>query len=313
LLAALACRTSERSSPASSRPDASAPAPSWPPGALVDACRAPPPEPPVPGWRREEHGTDVAIYTAHPDDESMYAGGTLAKLAARGRRVALVIASHGEGGRLLAPLADGGFEEKRGLPLEQVVGVRDAETTRAAKALGVDLFYLSDASARLDYGFTQSCEDAMVTWERTLPGGAAGVLGRIVADLRARRPRVVITLDRRDDPQGSLHGHHRATGALVELGARFAATTAAPDLGAPFAVEELLVLVPKGVTPDVVLTVDPAARRRALEAYASQFKPEDISGFGSRPSEGFVVAWRAREAPAVARRTRLADLVDGPP
>jgi LmbE family N-acetylglucosaminyl deacetylase len=279
------------------------------PSALRAACASPAPDPPPPTWRASEtYATDVVLYAAHPDDESMYAGGTLARLASRGRKVTVVLASHGEGGRLLVHLGDGGFEERRDLPSEEVAKLRDDEAARAAKALGVGLAYLNPATARLDYGFTTSCDDAMAMWERALPGGVDGLFRRVVEDLRKRRPRVVVTLDRRDDPQGSRHGHHRAVGVVVELAARYAALDAAKELGAPVAIEELAILTPLGEAPEVTIAVDPAARRSALEAYGSQFKAEDLDGFGARPSEGFRVAWRAIGVPGV--RSRLAELCE---
>lgn len=316
-LLAASCATRDPSAGAPTAPASTAaparsgPRPGWPnAGALAGACRGASVDPPPPTWHSEGgHQHDVVVYTAHPDDESMYAGGTLARLASRGRKVAVVIASHGEGGRLLAPLADGGFEEQRDLPLARVVDVRDQETRLALRALGVDVGYLHEAATRIDYGFTTSCEEAMSTWNERVPGGAPSILARLVGDIRARRPRVVVTLDRRDDPGGSLHGHHRAIGALAELAARVASTDVAPELGRPVTVEELLVLAPKDVEPQIVVTVDPATRQRALQAYASQFTPADVSGFGARATEGFVLVWRAAGA-TVRRHTRLEELLE---
>jgi N-acetyl-1-D-myo-inositol-2-amino-2-deoxy-alpha-D-glucopyranoside deacetylase len=63
----------------------------------------------------------LAVF-AHPDDESLLAGGTLAACAAGGRRVAVVSMTHGERG----PGAPSGLGE-----------VREAELQAAARALGV--------------------------------------------------------------------------------------------------------------------------------------------------------------------------------
>ena len=66
--------------------------------------------------------TLVALH-AHPDDESLLTGGTLARAAAQGHRVVLVVATAGERG-----LA----QEAAGLGARRV-----AELERAAELLGV--------------------------------------------------------------------------------------------------------------------------------------------------------------------------------
>ena len=66
---------------------------------------------------------------AHPDDESLGTGGTLAKYAAEGVETYLVTATRGERGRF-------GDDEKR--PSADVVGeTREAELRAAAKELGL--------------------------------------------------------------------------------------------------------------------------------------------------------------------------------
>lgn len=228
---------------------------------------------------------DVAFYTAHPDDEAMYAGGTLVALAARGVRTSLTVNSHGEGGRLLV---DG--VERRDFSTAEVTRVRDAEMAEAARREGTTLFYLHEAAQDVDYGFTTSCKEALAHWDATLPGGLRALVETIEADLRRKRPRVVVTLDPRDDPQASHHGHHKAVGVLVELAARAVAGEAG--------IEELVTMAPADAPPETVATfpVDARARRHALEAHASQFWPKDLDGFGMRPDERFVVRWRTGAA-----------------
>ncbi len=62
---------------------------------------------------------DIAAFFAHPDDAELVAGGTLAREAARGRRIALVDLTRGESG-------------SRGTP-----ETRAAEAAEAARLLGV--------------------------------------------------------------------------------------------------------------------------------------------------------------------------------
>ncbi|HMB69389.1 MAG TPA: PIG-L family deacetylase, partial [bacterium] len=69
---------------------------------------------------------------AHPDDECMGPGGTLAMYAARGHRVAVVTATEGGAGRLFRdrPTDDAGRAELR--------RTRHQETEAACRILGVE-------------------------------------------------------------------------------------------------------------------------------------------------------------------------------
>jgi LmbE family N-acetylglucosaminyl deacetylase len=71
-------------------------------------------------------GGVLAVF-AHPDDESLLAGGTLAACAAVGLRVAIVSMTRGERG----PIADPEISDRAGL-----AEVRQAELLAAAEALG---------------------------------------------------------------------------------------------------------------------------------------------------------------------------------
>src|SRR5689334_673117 len=71
-------------------------------------------------------GTLVALH-AHPDDESLTTGGTLARASAAGHRVVLVVATNGDHGEVPEDLAPG----------ETLVDRRRAETMRSAAALGI--------------------------------------------------------------------------------------------------------------------------------------------------------------------------------
>ena len=71
-------------------------------------------------------GTLVCFH-AHPDDESISTGGSLARASAEGHRVVVVIATNGDYGEVPDDLADG----------ETLVDRRRQETARSAAALGV--------------------------------------------------------------------------------------------------------------------------------------------------------------------------------
>jgi len=117
---------------------------------------------------------------AHPDDESLGFGGTLARYAAEGVEVYLVTATRGEAGR---------FHGHRDPPehpgAEALARIREAELRAAAEALGVRELAL------LDYMDQQL--------DRADPREA---IGKIVTHIRRWRPQVVVTFD----PQGS-YGH----------------------------------------------------------------------------------------------------------
>jgi LmbE family N-acetylglucosaminyl deacetylase len=127
---------------------------------------------------------------AHPDDESFGIGGTLAKYAAEGVDVHVVIATDGAAGSVAE-----GFEDKR----EQLVAIRAEELKAAAPVLGVTLHqlgyrdsgYINDpANQHLD-AFIQADEDEAVC--------------RIVKLIREIRPQVVIT---HDETGGYYHPDH---------------------------------------------------------------------------------------------------------
>lgn len=109
---------------------------------------------------------------AHPDDESLGFGGTLAKYAAEGVETSLVTATRGEAGRYrgIAPGAEGH-------PGAEALGrIRETELREAAAVLGVrDLSLLDYRDQELD---------------RARPSEA---IGRVVTHLRRVRPQVVIT------------------------------------------------------------------------------------------------------------------------
>jgi LmbE family N-acetylglucosaminyl deacetylase len=64
---------------------------------------------------------------AHPDDESLIMGGTMARASAEGHRVVLVVATNGDHGEVPGDLAEG----------ESLADRRRVETARACAALGV--------------------------------------------------------------------------------------------------------------------------------------------------------------------------------
>lgn len=138
---------------------------------------------------------------AHPDDESLGVGGTLARYAADGVRVSLVTATRGQAGRFhgLAP----GTEGHPGR--EALAALRHAELRAAASTLGVvSLEVLSYVDGQLSEA----------------PSGQ--VVGDIAEAIRRERPDVVVTFA----PDGA-YGHpdhiavsQFALAAVVEAASR---------------------------------------------------------------------------------------------
>ena len=78
-------------------------------------------------------GRTVLAVFAHPDDESLACGGTLARLAAAGARVVLVCASRGERGSVAGPVRD-----------DALGRIRSREFAEAGRTLGLSTVILLD-------------------------------------------------------------------------------------------------------------------------------------------------------------------------
>ena len=87
----------------------------------------------------------LLCFHAHPDDEAIATGGTMARAAAEGHRVVLVVATGGEYGETPDDLADG----------ETLADRRAAETTASAEALGIQVVH-----------FLGYADSGMTGWEQ---------------------------------------------------------------------------------------------------------------------------------------------------
>src|SRR5689334_4696342 len=114
---------------------------------------------------------------AHPDDESLGNGGTLAKYASEGVETYLVTATRGERGWMGDPSKNPG--------MDALGAIREAELLAAAKVLGIrQVDFLDYIDGDLDQA------------------DSAEAIGKIVGHLRRARPHVVLTFG----PEGA-YGH----------------------------------------------------------------------------------------------------------
>jgi LmbE family N-acetylglucosaminyl deacetylase len=101
-------------------------------------------------------GQTVLAVFAHPDDESLACGGTIARLADAGARVVVMCASHGERGSHAGPARD-----------DSLGRTRAAEIRAAARTLGVaELILLSHPDGDLRWCEVSELHAELVTFMR---------------------------------------------------------------------------------------------------------------------------------------------------
>ncbi|WP_082980859.1 N-acetyl-1-D-myo-inositol-2-amino-2-deoxy-alpha-D-glucopyranoside deacetylase [Mycolicibacter heraklionensis] len=148
---------------------------------------------------------------AHPDDETLTTGATIAHYAARGADVHVVTCTLGEEGEVIgdrwARLAVDGAD--------QLGGYRIGELTAALQALGVGPpQFLGGAGRWRDSGMTGTPARRQ---QRFIDAADAETVGALAAIVRKLRPHVVVSYD----PNGGyghpdhIHAHHVTTAALA--------------------------------------------------------------------------------------------------
>ena len=150
------------------------------------------------------HVPTLMTVHAHPDDETIGTGGTMAKAVQQGRRVVLVTCTRGEMGEIVVPEMDTPDNHRR------LGEIRAAELERAMRHLGVteweNLGYRdSDMMGR------PGNRDARSFWQANLDEA----IGRLVFLVRTYQPDVITTYN---DFGGYGHPDHIRT-HLVAVGA----------------------------------------------------------------------------------------------
>lgn len=151
---------------------------------------------------------------AHPDDETLTTGATIAHYVARGARVRVVTCTLGEEGEVIGDQWAHLAVDKA----DQLGGFRIGELTAALQALGVDEpVFLGGAGRWRDSGMEGTPSRRH---RRFIDADPAEAVGALVAIIRELRPHVVVTYD----PNGG-YGHpdhihtHEVTMAAVAASA----------------------------------------------------------------------------------------------
>ncbi|WP_405978758.1 N-acetyl-1-D-myo-inositol-2-amino-2-deoxy-alpha-D-glucopyranoside deacetylase [Streptomyces sp. NBC_00158] len=249
----------------------------------------------------------LLLVHAHPDDESINNGVTMAKYAAEGAHVALVTCTLGEEGEVIpAELAHLAPDRDDALGPFRV-----GELAAAMKELGVaDHRFLGGAGRFRDSGMMGAPQNARPGsfWSADLDEAA----GYLVAVIRELRPQVLVTYD----PDGGYgHPDHIQAHRVATRGAELAADPAfRPELGAPHAIAKLY----WNRVPASVVDEGFERLRAAGAAFPGIATPDDVPGVvpderitAEIGDEGGATALAAAKAAAMrAHVTQIA--VDGP-
>ncbi|HEY5231597.1 MAG TPA: PIG-L family deacetylase, partial [Galbitalea sp.] len=102
----------------------------------------------------------VLFVHAHPDDETIDTGGTIARLVVSGAQVTVLTCTRGERGEVIPADLQSALKSPSAM-----AKLRNAELQQAMKALGVtDHRYLGDANARWSSGGPRTYLDSGMQW-----------------------------------------------------------------------------------------------------------------------------------------------------
>jgi N-acetyl-1-D-myo-inositol-2-amino-2-deoxy-alpha-D-glucopyranoside deacetylase len=162
----------------------------------------------------------LLLVHAHPDDESITCGATMAYYAARGAQVTLLTCTLGEEGEILVPE----LAQLEAAQADQLGGYRIGELEAAMRALGVtDHRFLGGAGRFRDSGMmgTPANEHPRAFWRAASdPAAFDAAVAAAVEVVREVRPHVLVTYD-----DNGAYGHpdhimaHRVATAAAEKAA----------------------------------------------------------------------------------------------
>lgn len=135
---------------------------------------------------RDLAGYRVVAVHAHPDDEAITTGGTIADLSARGADVLVVTCTLGEEGEVIGEP----YQHLVADEADQLGGFRIRELQDALRAMGARGQFLGGAGCYRDSGMAGSPASRN---ERALVNGGQGSVDKLAAIFAAERPHLVIT------------------------------------------------------------------------------------------------------------------------
>ncbi len=159
---------------------------------------------------RDLVGYRVMAVHAHPDDEAITMGGSLAELAARGADVLVVTCTLGEEGEVIGEP----YQQLTVDHADQLGGFRIRELAESLAAIGARGEFLGGAGCYRDSGMAGS---AAHEHPRAFVRGGQGSVDKLAELMAAERPHLVLTYD----PDGG-YGHpdhiraHEITHAAAE-------------------------------------------------------------------------------------------------
>jgi N-acetyl-1-D-myo-inositol-2-amino-2-deoxy-alpha-D-glucopyranoside deacetylase len=187
----------------------------------------------------------LLLVHAHPDDETISCGATMARYAAEGAAVTLVTCTLGEEGEIVLPeLADLAADRSDRLGEHRI-----AELAEACARLGVaDHRFLGGPGRWRDSGMmgTPANEHPRSFWRADLDEAAA----ELVSIVRETRPQVVVTYDERG---GYGHPDHIRAHDVAVAAVTAAAGDRWPDRGDPWTVAKIYyTALPRSVLQDAI-------------------------------------------------------------
>jgi N-acetyl-1-D-myo-inositol-2-amino-2-deoxy-alpha-D-glucopyranoside deacetylase len=233
---------------------------------------------------------------AHPDDESLNNGATIAHYAARGGQVHVVTCTLGEEGEVIGDR----WAELAVDHADQLGGYRVGELTEALRALGISApIYLGGAGRWRDSGMPGT---ATRSRQRFIDADEHEAVGALVAIIREQRPHVVVTYD----PMGGYgHPDHVQTHTVTTAAVAAAGTADYP--GEPWTVPKLYwTVLARSAFKTAYDALDDDDLRREwkmpqLEELPFGYSDEDIDAVVEAGPE----AWAAKAAALAAHATQV--------
>ena len=247
----------------------------------------------------------MLLVHAHPDDETINNGATMARYVAEGAQVTLLTCTLGEEGEILVPE----LEQLAADQADQLGGYRIGELRAAMDALGVtDMRFLGGAGRYRDSGMmgTPANDKPRAFWNADLDEAVA----EAVAVVREVRPQVVVTYDENGGygHPDHIQAHRVAMGAVAVA----ADPDYRPDLGEAWSVAKVYwCCVPRSVLQQGIDALAAAGEESFFEGVTSAddipFGVDDDAVAAAVDGRAYVTQ---KDAAMRAHPTQI--LVDGP-